>query len=516
MTVSAILEFLTSDSQILNDPTSALYLQYLLSSSLEQISQEPSNLLRTLSTLESEYKQTTTKEYKAFIIAHDHLLNVYSNLVEIEPILGKLNQQIPEISKYATKLSIAHSNGKDIRASHSKITSQLANLEPILEIPSLFDTLIRNNNYEEAMELQLFTQRLPARYPTIPLLGELAKIRTSTHSMLNQLFGMLKGPAKLPLCIRVIGYLRRLNFDDFTLRVLFLNLRYNYVLGLLSLIKESLPQNQLRRWVETQREHLLDIILHYKAIFPDQNNTNVNEKLVLSVFCMQTMNDLLQKVKSFLSDCQDISILPSINTQLMFGMSLSRVGLDIRPLYVEMFESTVVRIVSHYFRMAVEEFEIDYTKHIERAQQGMDQNDILMRSTPVALAYNMYLNGLNQLRYLPCKSAFVLLSNLALETLAEISQKVVAANPTNKRNSEIIAWILSYHFIPSICSNLDSVLQLGKTDPTSILTSLQEMAENGKPNVERSRSSVNNSADNVFVEDDTGAGLLDAANDNKN
>jgi hypothetical protein len=41
------------------------------------------------------------------------------------------------------------------------------------------------------------------------------------------LFSMLRGPVKLPLCIRVIGTSKKAFFDDTTLRVLFL-LRYDY------------------------------------------------------------------------------------------------------------------------------------------------------------------------------------------------------------------------------------------------------------------------------------------------
>ena len=513
-----ILKFLSESDPSKNIPTDSeaqQYLQHLLSSSLQSLVSEPETLALELQTLEKDYTDTTTKEYKAFLVAHEHLSSLSGIVGEIPPLLDKLVAKVPEISRYLVKLEQAYQASKQVRVSHSKISAQLGYLEPILEIPQLFDTLIRNNHYEEAMELQLFTQRLPIRYPNIPLLSGLARIKTSKQAMLNQLFGMLKGPAKLPLCIRVIGYLRRLGFEDFPLRVLFLNLRYTFVQNLLSLIKEPTAQNQLRRWIEIHREHLLDIILHYKAIFP-KDNGNTNEQLVLPMFSLHATNHLLQKVDEFLCQCEDLSMLPSANTQLMFGMSLARIGLDIRPLYVKIFEKTVIRVVAGYFRQAVVEFEVglkvENSKQLDKPGLNVAKQTILIKCGCLALAYNMYLNGLNQLRYLPCQSTHAALSQSLLTTLGQISDLIIQNSTINRKNAEVMAWIMKECVVVEVCLGLDTVLgKIAKTDTTEILMNLESLAANSAPN-DKSRSSVNSmgNAPNINVQDDTNIGEFSA------
>jgi conserved oligomeric Golgi complex subunit 8 len=128
-------------------------------------------------------------------------------------------------------------------------------LMDLLEIPSLFDTLIRNGYYEESMDLQLFMQRLVMRHPTIVLFEHLQKKCTnSANMMLNQITNLLRGPVKLPLLIRVIGYLRRMkDLSETQLAVCFLQQRDAFLESLLVEIQEPDVQSYVKRYIETMR-----------------------------------------------------------------------------------------------------------------------------------------------------------------------------------------------------------------------------------------------------------------------
>jgi hypothetical protein len=309
--------------------------------SLEDIKKQPVQLGLDKIAFEKQLSQVTCDEYRSFLNAHEHLEEL-TKVDEIPVILTRLQDHLPIIEKHLSQCETSHKDSIETRKKLNIISQQLDNLEPILEIPVLFDTLIRNNHYEEAMDLQLFSQRLPLRYPEIPLLEKLATIKSSSQAMLNQLFSMLRGPAKLPICIRVIGYLKRLDFDDAILRVLFLVLRFEYLNNLLSLVKEPQPQDYMRRWIETQREHFFDIITHYKAIFADPKYHQLDVQ-ILSSFSNHATSEMFQVLDNYLDQTFDMTYFPSLNMQLMYyGMSLGRVGLDFRPMVVSRFEFAVV------------------------------------------------------------------------------------------------------------------------------------------------------------------------------
>ncbi len=360
------------------------------------------------------------------------------------------------------------------------LSKQMEQLEPILEIPALFDTLLRNGHHEEAMDLQLFTQRLPIRYPNIPYLNKLADLETNNQAMLVQLISMLKGHVKLPICIRVIGYLRRLGYKDTPLRILFLSLRHEYILSLLAIIKESHQHDFIRRWIETQREHLFDVITHFKAIFPDHPNNSLVDSQILSSFCNMAVQNLLQVLTNFLNEATDASMLPSIVTQVMYyGMSLGRIGLDFRPLAVRLFENCLLKIIQSQFNQAAAYFQVA-TTGLERPAPSLTGNDLLLKNPPVAILYNQYMNALNQLRYLPILNLHKSLKDSLDRSLQIVVDKLNRASSIVKRESEITAWILS-EAIKQVCEGLDMVL-LGRvvSDPSPIINQLDHLSAAAK------------------------------------
>ena len=133
----------------------------------------------------------------------------------------------------------------------------------------VMDTCVRSGYHDEALELSAFVRRLDKKHGDIPiikvqlqangitllpavakpilsaghcsLLQHIAKdVERCLQMMLSQLVQQLKSNIQLPTCLRVVGYLRRMEaFSEAELRLRFLQARDSWLKGVLG----GIPQD---------------------------------------------------------------------------------------------------------------------------------------------------------------------------------------------------------------------------------------------------------------------------------
>ncbi|NXY82657.1 COG8 protein, partial [Alcedo cyanopectus] len=298
----------------------------------------------------------------------------------IESRLGSLLDRLPALQEACRTFMRDAEEISRSRRMNSLTLNRHTEILEILEIPQLMDTCVRNGYYEEALELAAYVRRLERKHGGIPVIqGIVDEVRQSAQLMLCQLLQQLRGNVALPACLRVIGYLRRMDvFSEAELRLKFLQARDAWLRAAQAALPDRDPYAHLAKTVETCRVHLFDVVTQYRAIFSDEEPPAPGEGRALAEGAI-FHGWVLQKVSEFLRTLErDLrrgagGRLDSLLGQCMyFGLSFSRVGADFRGQLAPLFQ----QVAAAAFRKAVEEA-------VEKFQEEM--NSYTLISTPAAV-----------------------------------------------------------------------------------------------------------------------------------
>lgn len=210
-----------------NDIECQKYLANITNFPLERLLKEPEELRREGNRTKHQMEDLAFKNYKAFIQSAQCVETIHH---EISNVNYHLQYMLETLPKFSTSCKDFTTKAQEISSKRSQLKSTLQ-LYPvileILEIPQLMETCVRNGAYEEAMDLEAYTQKLKTNHPNNPIIQEIVEdVKSSTEIMISQLLQQLRTNIQLPTCFRVIGYLKRIGiFEERELRIAFLQCR---------------------------------------------------------------------------------------------------------------------------------------------------------------------------------------------------------------------------------------------------------------------------------------------------
>ncbi|KAI8147395.1 Dor1-like family-domain-containing protein [Fennellomyces sp. T-0311] len=403
------------------------YLTRLTSLPLDELLREPNELRVEQEKMRRDAQQLAFNDYPAFILANNCRQRVDSTLDDLQDQLTDFLDTVPGLYDAC---QVFGQSAQTIADERSKITHVLEHqnvLVDLLEIPQLMETCVWNGYYSEAMDLASHVRLLLVRYP-LPIVRSIQQqVQASADLMLVQLVQHLRQPIKLAAAMNVIGHLRRMDVfeSEMELRMVFLRCRHDYLTQRLDRIKtrkEDVGAQEafeyMKRYIDVMREQMFEIATQYMSVFSHQEQQSI---LILSDYMVRLISDHFQStLKAQLAKITDTSSLASLLTQIQYcGMSLGRIGLDFRHLFVSAFEDTLRPLILKWIDQATEQLiaAISTDKSwmsasSTRATQDADDYSrhpsqppmLLVNYPPLAIYTNAILSAFNALRLLPAVS----------------------------------------------------------------------------------------------------------------
>lgn len=263
--------------------------------------------------------------------------------------------------------------------------SKHSSLVELLEMPQLMENCVKNNNYEEAVKLYDCVSRIKSKYahhnPDVQLLmdvsGDMEKMK---ESLIQQLLKELKENLQLPSCLKIISYLRRLQkYSETELKIKFLTIRNSYIEQLISDVPKTPPVFHLMKIIEVNRINLFDVTTQFRAVFSSGSHDpldfgklaadhhprqDFSEASILTSWFIFRINQFLDILQSDLTACIEsdpyYAFDSIIDPSFYFGLSMSRIGADIRPRLAVIFTEMSLR----RFKMTVDKATVGFESSI--------------------------------------------------------------------------------------------------------------------------------------------------------
>jgi len=378
---------------------------------------------------------------------------------------------------------------------------------------------VRNGFYEQALELHTFACGLGSMHPGLGIIQNIvSEVEATAKGMHTQLLQLLQSDVQLAVCLRVVGYLRRLDGgSEQNLRKCFLECRDKWLQETLADLTDDNPSNYLVKLADEHRVHVFDIVTQYQSIFGNDTQLNIvadttvaptgstgqagsSSGGLLSTWVGAKVENFLGEVRRVLPEVTDSALLNNILKQCMYcGLSLSRVGVDFRVLLLPIFTDHLLKLFSTNLDELEGLFSGALTKHdwttASASKEGSWQSEAnqggelmapleLIDHAPLAAATNYLIMCFNDLRQ--CAPHALKLSltqrlQACLESLTEHLIKTIQQMdqdlPQRPAAADSMLKVMAFMFFPYIGRCFDTVMATpGTMDLGSLATKLSNLA----------------------------------------
>lgn len=396
-----------------------------------KIKHEPAKLVQDVEDRKKMLDECVSSQYDVYLSVHEKMKSLGGVLRECSECLKTIEDvDVPDLQEHANVFRKKASQENSTREGLRQVYSHQGMLLDILEIPSLMDTCVRAGNYDEALELKSFGRRLRMIHGDIPVIVLLSRdIEGVLEVMVEQLLEKLQSSIQLAECLKVVGYLKRMNAfpsDSVVLKKEFLERRGCWIDASLRELGDSLPPYEyLKKITDIYRLQMFDILMQYRAIFYSKEGAVFDVNDPSFSWSYKRMVFYLAEMQTNLPLIEDGGSLASVLDHCMYcGKALARVGLDFRPTVFPMFQDAAFAIFERLVQVADEVFEEMIATHrwvaipsvlnraMEMSGKNQEENEsskvmakgveppiVLVEHPPLAVYTNGLLAGFNELRH---------------------------------------------------------------------------------------------------------------------
>ncbi|CAE7338581.1 COG8 [Symbiodinium natans] len=486
------------------------YFPHLTSSTYEALAREPDTLRLEKDRCEREMEQLAVQNYSAFIGSAEVTRGVRQELSSIHTELQEMAELLEPTQETISRLKDTASGLGARRAALRNVLAQHGALLELLELPQLLDACVRNQMYEESLELLAFCNSLlqahEARGEDINVLTHIKdQVAVQKTNLRDSLAAQLKTDIHLPACVRIVGFLRRVQrHSEEELRELFIQHRSKFLdthKQQVELLRHSRGSvgTALRNAADLLRTHVYDIGTQYKALFPQDDgplgtwlNSQVMWLMTLLRHHVMPSSSTGKGSTTSLSAKIDAAQLTTVLRQCVHASStLKRLGGHFFPAVAAIFEARM----EHYSREMLDSALLTFHAELGRydwvpstALGGSEASGWLhpqalelTRHRPLAVLTNDIVQVFNELRqcalhglrvsvvthcYECCMASVNLLrSVLASQTLRSGSPKAAEFHKLCRHFADIL--------VPLVASHLEALFgSAARLDSSTIVSSM--------------------------------------------
>lgn len=319
------------------------YFGELLGYDAARIQQEPRVLEVDREDRAGRLEECVANNYHVYIETNRSVEDLKKKLEESLERVAAVERDVPTLQESCDVFRKAAAKENAVREQLRHVYANQSSILDLLEVPSLMDTFVRAGNYDEALELKGYGKKLLMIHGGVPVVETIAsEVDAVSWVMMEQLLEKLQTNIQLAECLRLVGYLRRLNvFDEAEMKRNFLERRGLWIQGSLRELHNNNAYEYLKKLTDVYRVQLFDVVMQYKAIFSKdakkKDNLQGNDPLYSWSFkrILYYMSELQENLPRLLDGGSIASVLDHC---MYCGQALGRVGLDFQPIVYPLFE----------------------------------------------------------------------------------------------------------------------------------------------------------------------------------